>query len=156
MKNIFICLLMAIALPALAQNDTLGYVVSIKKGKFLKKDGIKYYEVPVKLTNTSKDTLHYLSWSCSWQRFYSFDNSAIHHEGIACDKNMPTILSLPPNESNTVFLNLEIQNTSDKELKFRVGHNVVKLNLKTWAKDWDRLRKTKNIIWSNPITIKPK
>lgn len=156
MKNIFIVLLMAFAIPVLAQNDTLGYVVSIKKGKFLKKDGIKYYAVPVTLTNATKDTLHYASWSCSWQDFYSTDNPHIIPEDVPCDKNIPERLSLPPGKKRTVLLTLKIKDQSSGDITFRIGHNIVRVYDKYILRDWKELRKTKNIIWSNPITIKPK
>lgn len=138
-----------------AQTDNSLYKLSIKKGKFVKTDSIRYLEVPVTLTNTAKDTLFYLSNSCSWQDFYSVHSSPeiLKVEEVPCDKNIPGRLVLAPGKSETVQLKLFVADGSTaKSVTYTIGHNLIILPGDDSGLDWRKYRKVENIVWSNEVT----
>lgn len=58
-----------------------------------------YVQVPVKLTNTSADTLRYLSMSCSWWDIYRTDNQKLNiFSPNICFKNSPITCLVPPHQ----------------------------------------------------------
>ncbi|QEC78057.1 hypothetical protein [Mucilaginibacter ginsenosidivorax] len=58
-----------------------------------------YVQVPVKLTNTSDDTLRYLSMSCSWWDIYRTDHQKIKiFSPNSCYKNSPITCIVPPHQ----------------------------------------------------------
>ncbi len=134
------------------------YVVSIKKGKLKTVDNEAFLEVPVSLTNNTKDTLYYLTMTCSWQDFYYIDNERLKGEEVPCDKNIFDLLKLAPGKTNTVALKLFYKNPTDSDpVTFKIGHNIVKVDDEfKRVKSYRELRKKKNIIWSNAVTFKNK
>lgn len=137
--------------------DNLPYTLSIEKGKTGNAERGHYYEVPVTLTNTAKDTVYYLSWSCS-QDLYSTNHTGITAEQIPCDKNIVIRLALPPGKSRTVDLKFLIKDENDtKPPSFKVGFNLIIVpGDDSIFKKWQEYKKVKNIIWSNEITTELK
>lgn len=132
------------------------YKLTITKGKVVKENKQTFWVTPTTLTNNTKDTLKYFSMSCSWQDFYSVDNSKLVVEDTPCDKNIPTILTLTPGQSKTVEIRLLISQTMDSsKIKFRIGFNLMKLvkNQKVYEFDFKEEKKKKNVIWSNIISM---
>lgn len=156
MRKFLIPFLLLIGFYANAQTDNSFYKLSIKKGKFVKADSISYLEVPVTLTNTAKDTLFYLSNSCSWQDFYSVQSSPeiLKVEEVPCEKNGPVRMALPPGQSQTVQLKLFVADGSKaKSVTYTIGHNLILLpEVDSWLKEWSLIRKVENIVWSNEVT----
>lgn len=151
---IFLHLMLCI-LPATAQQtENMGYVLSIKETKPISHEGRVLYDIPAELHNTTKDTLYYLSMSCSWQMFYQVDNPGFEVEGEPCDKNVPEVVSIAPGKSNTVNLRLVLTKSEDYNPEsLRIGLNLIKLNGKKITEPFRELRKIKNIIWSNTVML---
>ena len=112
--------------------------------------GKDYWLLKCILKNNNKDTLSYLSMSCSWTEFYVVTIKGLEIDGFSCDKNIPTILSLLPGESRSEILRLfkgkDFNNTSSKFLKVGLNLNkdIIKrkdfLNL-SYTVDFDNLDK---------------
>lgn len=131
------------------------YKLTIIKGKVIKENNQTFWLTYVTLTNNTKDTLKYYSMSCSWQDFYSVESNKLQVVGKECDKNIPTILKLAPEQSRTVEIRLLINKTTDtSEIKFKIGFNLMKVTSTKTVSDFDskEQRKKKNIIWSNIIS----
>lgn len=136
-----------------AQNDGINpYVLSIRQGKTLTDKKGTYLETPVTLNNTSKDTLFYANWSCSWQELYKTDNPLLDVEVVDCDKNIMEVYALAPNDSTTVLLKLYSKFGKPVDaVTFRVGFELIKVpNLR-----YDVLKEERhsgNYLWSNTLT----
>lgn len=158
MKKILFILLFVICSTTVSAQDNSGNipVLSITKGKVLEKDGDVFWEIPVTLTNTAKDTLHYASMSCSWPNFYTVNSKKLFNPGVGCDKNFPIAISLPPSQSNTVILMLtDKRKNSTKPLKFKIGFDLFILKNKDSALDlfFRDNNSENNILWSNEINM---
>jgi len=79
-----------------------------KKENPLKNKNETCWIIPTTLKNNTKDTLNYLSMTCSWEEFYLVDNSKLEVEQKGCDKNMPKMLTLAPGQKATVEIKLII------------------------------------------------
>ena len=121
----------------------------------VKKGNDVFLEIPVILSNTSKDTLHYMSMSCSWQDFYTINTKKLNIPATDCDKNVPQRLSIPPNKSTTVVLNLTLEHYKENlPLKFKIGFDLIQLpDEEHWLTYSDNLNEGKNVIWSNEIIL---
>lgn len=155
MRKLFLPLLLLAGFYANAQTDNSLYKLSIKKGKFVTADSISYLEVPVTLTNTSKDTLYYITLSCSWQSFYRVQSNPeiLKVEEAPCERNVPERLVLAPGKSETVQLKLFFTAESNtKSVTYSIGHNLVIVpGDDRWVQKYRETRGQKNIIWSNEI-----
>jgi hypothetical protein len=107
------------------------------------------------LTNKTNDTLYYYSMSCSWQEFYSTDNTNLIVHVNLCDKNIPKVLQIAPHKSNVVTLEL-INKLTNKNIgkKLRIGFNFIEPKSRNLI-DFNRKELTNkvNIIWSNTICL---
>lgn len=132
------------------------YILTITKGKIIKQNNQTYWLIPTTLTNNSRDTLRYFSMSCSWQEFYYINNDKLEIETSICDKNIPIILTLAPNQSRTVEIKLLIDQTIDaSQISFKIGLSIMKASKSKAQLDFDyneELKKSK-IIWSNIISM---
>jgi hypothetical protein len=129
--------------------------LTIIKGKVIKENKQRFLIIPTTLTNNTKETLKYYSMSCSWQDFYSVDSKELVVDGQDCDKNIPIILTLAPEESKTVEIRLLMNRTIDgSEIKFKIGFNLMKVSStqKEFDFDFNEQQKKRNIIWSNIIS----
>lgn len=108
------------------------------------------------LTNSSSDTITYITMSCSWQDSYTTDSKDLFVEVNECDKNVPELIRIPPHSSHSTILKL-MSNTNINQLKglqFRVGFNLVtakdydEMNLKLW-----QLTQMQNVVWSDPLIV---
>jgi hypothetical protein len=128
------------------------YKLRIKKGEVVKVDTQTYWIIPTTLTNLTNDTLTYLSMSCSWQSFYLVSNKKLKKENYWCDKNIPVILKLAPNESREIKLRLIVNRlTNAPPLGFKIGLNLVKIKDLVDGFNYvlTNQQKKMNIIWSN-------
>ena len=57
--------------------------------------------------------------SCSWPSFYKTDNPNIKIGINLCDKNHPQIITIAPNENDTVLLSLKSKNIINQEFNLR-------------------------------------
>jgi len=138
----------------MTKTDNNKCVLSIKKTELIIDEDVSYYNVPVTLTNTSDKTLNYYSLSCSWQDNYDVNNDKLYIEHVDCDKNSPIWLKIPSGKSETVFLKLILKKPlPPKQLSFKIGFNLIKLDKKIWEGILLHEPTIKNQIWSNEITL---
>lgn len=127
---------------------------TLKIERFFKESvrGTKFWLVECTLTNYSKDTLSYLTMSCSWTDFYSVDKKDFEIEGLVCDKNIPDLIKIAPGESRQEVLRLfNRKNLIDsKSQEFKVGLNLITTKSTNNLKS---KQKIKNILWSNVISL---
>lgn len=125
-----------------------------KASKFNKEkvNGETYWLVECVLSNNSKDTLNYLSMSCSWTDFYSADLKHLEIEAFLCDKNFPVIVSIPPGKTMKVVLRFfkskKIKQLSSKF--FKVGLNLIETKS---TMNFENKINSRNIIWSNSVEL---
>ncbi len=156
MKLRFLILFLLILLASIASNAQAtsknNYTLKIKK--FLQESvrGTKFWLVECTLTNYSKDTLNYLSMSCSWTDFYSVNKKEFEIDGFECDNNIPRVITIVPGESRQEVLRLfNRKNLLDsKSTKFKVGINLI---MTASTSNFINKLKIKNIIWSNVISL---
>jgi hypothetical protein len=113
-----------------------------------------YLSVETIIMNNSSDTLRYLSMSCSWANYYTIDERAIHLPTPQCDQDTALLIQVLPHSNKKTTLRL-IALMSTKQLhniQFKVGFKF--LQACDTNKASKELRKSKNVIWSNSLTIK--
>jgi len=113
------------------------------------------FKVKATLTNNTPDTLYYFSMTCSWQEFYHTDNKTLRINISPCDKNVQTVVAVPPKGSNAVELEVISQkNTTTNPMTFKIGLDLVKAKSKWERRNFDKLNRTSIIIWSDKLTWK--
>jgi hypothetical protein len=116
----------------------------------------------VTISNNTSDTIKYYSMTCSFSDFFTCDNKEIGVYMIPCDKNWYKKVTLAPNESEVLKLELKssVEWKKLESVKLQIGFIFVNAkNARVNAPfDINRIeneRKSKgNIIWSNTIEIK--
>ncbi len=145
-----------ITVSAFGQADTSKYILTIKQGKYEKAGKQTYLTVPVTLTNNSADTLKYLSTTCSWGEFYCTDNKNMFSTITLSRYNAPIMLILAPYKSVDTEVKLVVKQTMhSSSLMFKIGLNLIKIKNENNLPDKykEQQRETKNIIWSNAVTV---
>jgi hypothetical protein len=154
---LFVLLSMGTILVVAAQENNRDYTLKASAGKFLYRDGVKTFFVPVTLTNNTGDTLKYISMSCSWYEFYHLNNPNLHYQYWGCDKNIPVLLKLAPHESKQVELEIVGKKRENKFVKFKVGIDLIKSDERQYLDYFSVNRSGKvkaNTVWSNEIEWK--
>jgi hypothetical protein len=104
-----------------------------------------YVQVSVKLTNTSADTLRYLSMSCSWWDIYRTDHQKIKvFSPNICYKNSPITCVVPPHQ----FVIRNIIVLVPKEM----ASVILKIGMAVQRKFDNSLLKDKKEVWRTSIT----
>ena len=131
------------------------YTFTIAKGKTVKENKQTFYVIPTTLTNKTKDTLKYLSMSCSWQEFYSINSEKMQIVNSSCDKNISILLTLAPNQSTKVKVKLYRPKSFASAIKFRLGFKLFKVSNTVRKLNFPSSVKQKNkiVIWSDTISI---
>lgn len=156
MKKLCCYLLLLLCSVAVAQPDSLKYTLTAGKPKIKKESGQRWLQVPVTLTNTTKDTLKYYTMTCSWQNFYCVDNPNVKIEEVPCDKNVFSPITLPPGKSNTVLLKLYPDDNTDIKLSFKIGMNLVFYRKLLTSKEIRNEMHKGNTIWTKLTIVKLK
>lgn len=144
-----------------------GFVLSVDQSKVevlhgRLYDGAReyYVQVPVKLTNTSADTLRYLCMSCSWWDIYRTNNPnlKVFAPGI-CYKNSTVTCIVPPHQyivRNVVVL---VPKKGDSPVIFKIGMVLQKESNKNYLKN-NKLSQSasftpteQHIIWSGYVMV---
>jgi hypothetical protein len=117
----------------------------------IKEKGRTFLVVRTTLTNQSKDTLKYHSDSCSWQDYYTVSNNKLQVQESQCDKYVPIILTLAPNQTKEVELRLILRSSAPLPIKFKVGFHLVQDRV--YMDDSDVSQEfEKSVIWSDEIS----
>jgi len=140
----------------LTAQDRKNYLLTIDQSK-IGKPHDKVFNVPVKLSNLSNDTLRYLSMTCSWEVFFSINNKKLNFSGWVCDSNFPIDKLVSPHKSVTYNIPV-LTDGPIRDNKFRIGINLFIINrqsrnfiLYSAMRSFDF--KTKNLIWSNEVQL---
>ena len=129
-------------------------VFELKINKFSQEKvrGQTFWLIECHLQNYSKDTLSYLSMSCSRTYFFTLNNNGLEIEEFECDKNFPVILEIAPGETRSEVIRL-----FQKDEKKKIHNTTIKLGLKvieTKSTDnFEKMIKNGNITWSNSISL---
>jgi hypothetical protein len=113
-----------------------------------------YLSVETTIMNNSSDTLRYLSMSCSWANYYTINERAIHLPTPQCNEDTALLIQVAPHSNKKATLRL-IALMSTKQLhniEFKIGFKF--LQACDTNKASRELRRSKNVIWSNSLTIK--
>jgi len=151
----------------LTVQDRKNYVLTIDQSKIGKphdsvvyklhhKRKCKVFNVPVKLSNLSNDTLRYLSMTCSWGDSFSIDNKNLSILGWVCESNFSIKKFIVPHKSMTYSVPVAVTNGDIRDDKFRVGMNLLIVDKKNKRFTWGLIPsdfKTKNLIWSNEVQL---
>jgi hypothetical protein len=122
--------------------------------------GANVIDVPVTVHNYGRDTLKYLSYTCSWEEYFHLDSRILKIQGFVCDYNIQCEITVPPGCSHTETLRV-VYSSPDVKVpnRFRVGVNINKNALKLvipFGYDYGYQFATNNIIWSNEVQLIPK
>jgi len=142
--------------------DRKNYILTIDKWQIKKpydttliasKEKFSFTKIPVRLTNNSKDTLRYITMSCSWEDIYTSNTKRIIILSGPCDKNIPTIAILPPHQSKNVYLPVIFKKSDTSVKVFKIGINLQKQDKLGNYNSVDLDSNIKNLIWSNEVHI---
>lgn len=148
-----LCVLMVKSEASLVAQTTKDHYTlttrTIKRETFKGKD---YWLIECTFKNNSKDTINYMSMSCSWTDFYSVNKKELEIERYLCNKNNPIILTLAPGEYANVILKISYRKGFKKTngIHFRIGQNIIKSKS---TDNYEIKLGTHNIIWSNSISL---
>lgn len=106
--------------------------------------------VEITLKNNSNDTLKYYTMSCSWQDNYTLNTRKISINHQECDKNIPVLISVGPNETKTNIINLSPVTRHIIGLKLKIG--FISIEESSQLSDI-HIENKENVIWSNEIKI---
>lgn len=151
---------------ALTNDDRKNYILNIDQKAIKKaididlvkrKNHIAY--LPLKFTNHSKDTLNYISMSCTWLDFYFTNNNQIKFEHQICFSNFPVVKTIYPQHTTTIYIPILLnKNRRSINRKFRIGISLQKFISNSQLVSFDIFKymlrpETSNLIWSNEIKI---
>jgi len=131
-------------------------IFSAQVDKWIKEGDVNYLLVRTSLTNSSSDTVTYITMSCSWQDVYTIDTKDLVISVNECDKNVPHLSKIPPRSRQDTDLKLKSEKSISRltNMHFRLGFNLVT------AKDYNemfekvsQLTEMKNVIWSNALKL---
>jgi hypothetical protein len=146
MKNCLYLIFLLASFRVIVQDvKTEDLILISEKSIRFKKNRAK---IKVRLWNKSKDILKYISMSCSWQEIYLTNSEDLKIKINECDKNIPIIILLKPNENRIVSLEIEAKKEIINEFKIGLKLNQIK-NLESQNDEY-RLENTK-ILWSSII-----
>ncbi len=151
---LFILLTLSLGQTKAQSINTDAYKLKIQKGRIEKKSSQIFWHIPTTFTNLSKDTLKYFNMTCSWQEAYLLNTEKLNIMINLCDKNVPAILSLAPNKSVTVELDLMVNDATDTSpISFKIGFNLIPANKPRLEFNPKEFLQKKNVIWSNEVKI---
>jgi hypothetical protein len=111
----------------------------------------------IRLVNNTSDTLKYTSYSCSWQYSYIVANDNWKTEPNTCFRNVRTIVSIPPYQSETKILTLHkitgIRKSHTSDL--RIGFNYIPpaIYLEKFSQKEIDSYLSNLVLWSNKISV---
>ncbi len=151
----------------LTDQDRRNYTLSIDQKKITKsyttlrftaKDEHTVLSIPSKFTNNSKDTLRYMSMSCSWYDFYQINIKGTEFwSNSDCDKNIPAKIIVLPHKSLITLVQIIYKKGSIATgTKFKIGMSLQKrINREQPDDAYTYLLRpeTSNLIWSNEVKV---
>jgi hypothetical protein len=144
----------------LTNSNRQNFVLSINQRRIskpqdtiIKNKKCTYINVPLWLSNYSKDTLKFVSMSCSWYLFYHIqgENLGIATDGI-CNSNFPIEKIIPPYKSIKWMMPISLSKNYQRNEKFRIGMNLY-LSQGLNQNILRQLNHSFNLLWSNEVQI---
>ncbi|MCE3229397.1 MAG: hypothetical protein K0S32_3948 [Bacteroidetes bacterium] len=134
------------------------YTLQIKAIESKKTDSTGVVLLETTLWNNTKDTLRYLTMSCSWEDIYCFSNPNVFIPPTECTKNAPTIISVLPETNAKTIFNAYLAGTSqNSQEKVKLGIKLIKVPAEPDSsgkrESIHNLENVKNILWSNEIEL---
>lgn len=124
---------------------------SISNDRELLENNKLYQLIDTKLKNNTNDTIKYYNLSCSYNDFYGLYGQELFFDLNGCDKNIPIIETLLPNEEKTFKLKLK------KSPKIVYGNVKIGFFLYKPEKgkdfDFDKIYLKNNQLTSNKISF---
>lgn len=117
---------------------------------------IYYLRLKVRLQNNAADTLSFVSMNCSWQELYRVKPDALKVEQNLCFANYHVIIKVAPFDHYDKEIKIKYKTgVKLNNLTCQIGFNLVEIKANDDFSDkWHELKQSKNIIWSNSITVK--
>jgi len=150
----------------LTNDDRKNYILNIDQKAIKKAIDIDFVKkkhhvayLPLKLTNYSKNTLTYISTSCTWLDLYFTNNNRIKFEHQICFSNFPVVNTIYPQHTTTIYIPVLLnKDGSSINRKFRIGMSLQKFINNAQLVNFDMFKymlrpETSNLIWSNEIKI---
>jgi len=116
----------------------------------IKKKAYSMFRVSVKLLNNTKDTLKYISMSCSWNELFHLNDKNFYIFGWPCDTNFPIIRIILPYKTAAFSLPIVKEKGSADADKLRVCMNLL-ISDKHNEHLVLSIDKTGVLIWSNEV-----
>jgi hypothetical protein len=136
-----------------------GYILTIQSNAFRSYDTIIHkktytiFHIPVKLTNSTKAPLKYITMTCSWYDIFHLNNKHFEIYGWACDSNYPIVAIVFPNKSTTFVLLIIKRKISASIETLKVGMNIFIDNAGNRNLFPLPVEKKDNVIWSNEVKV---
>jgi hypothetical protein len=131
------------------------YELTLRKLMIAEKPSGTIIKVEATLINNTADTLFYFSMTCSWQQFYNIDNKTFNIHNDPCDKNVQTVIAVPPKGQRSVVLDILTQNKlTTNPIGVKIGFDLVKAKNLADHRDFDKFNRKTTIIWSDKLLLK--
>jgi hypothetical protein len=138
--------------------ERTSYSFHIKPAQFVKTDSTNTLLLETTLWNNTKDTLKYVSMSCSWYDVYSISHPKVSIKQDPCFKNIPVIISVDPETNAKTFFKVSLDGIEQgSREKLKLGFKLIQAQP---SDDTTRLvetlyntKNTEAILWSNEIEL---
>lgn len=142
------------------QNLNEGLELTARLGGIIYLDTASIFHVATTLSNPTKDTLSFVTMTCSYEDLFLTDTSLFKVQSrYDCFRNVPTVKSIPPYSKIDQFILIKPTN---KDIilgnhKLKIGVYLMKPNIKNGfdgiIKQYEN-RNAANILWSNELDLK--
>ena len=133
----------------------LHYRIPPYRNNFYNHKKYKLTTIPVKLTNSSNDTLKYFIMSCSVGDSYHTNSRYIKILESICQYNGVITKKLPPNQSSTADIPIRVIKTlNSSNNNFKVSLNICRsMGHNRFGLEMPDLSVPANYIWSNEVKL---
>jgi hypothetical protein len=141
----------------IGKNKTGKLLFSAQIDKWEKLGDVDLLQIKTVLSNTTTDTVTYVSMLCSWEDAYTIDNNDLTIFPSLCERNAPMLIKIHPGKTDERILNLTSKKKLDqlRNIKFRIGFNfVIAKDYKEMFDKASELKEMKNVIWSDTLQLK--
>jgi hypothetical protein len=93
-------------------------------------NNVNHLIIKARLTNNSSDTFSYVVMSCYYPFFYNTYPNILSQEGEDCNKNIPTVVRVPPYKNIETVMTLPITKDINqmRDSSFRIGIELISIN----------------------------
>jgi hypothetical protein len=116
-----------------------------------------YYLVEIKLKNTTRSSVEFLSFSCTSEDFFVLNNDCVKTCHPNCSGNSITVINLKPKQIYTLSIILQAEN-EDAVCDLKIGFIYIETRIEPHFVYDELIKKRKNlenILWSDQIYLHP-